>query len=235
MLRWQTAVVALLAGAELLSPTPLAVAEYEPTPEDQVGKTLKAEETDAVSVHAVRLGQRYCGDDRDYIFLYVKLGIEARNDTKENVILTRYPAVGQPGVAASPELGEVGVWETHWESADEYGTEKLSFGSRPDPKEFLVLGPGETYTTAVEAPVLVRARDAERLPAAIVEDSTHVLRAPIDWWAPFFSHSDAEIEAIRERWQRWGILVVGTSYTTWVPFVAPVIPEDTACPDLETR
>lgn len=189
-----------------------------------------AKDTDAVSITAQIVSQRYCGDEKDLVFLQLELSLDARNVTGRKLILSRHPALGQPVVAATPEHGRRGDWEVSWPSGGRYPAESPVFGAEPASRDFVVLSPQEHFSTTVTLGILVQPRWAERLPTAILEDSTHAFSASVDWWAPFVGLTNAEVVELTERWKRAGDVVVGSSRIPWTEFRAPTIPSDTRCP-----
>ena len=200
---------------------------------DDAGAISKTGPATSVDIVAELVSQRYCGwsPDDDVVSLVLTLKVQARNASGEPIILTRNPTGGPPLIAASVENGDKGVFEIEWVSWSRYGDEEQqpSFGESPDPEQFIVVEPNESYATRIETFVLVRRRTTKPEPNMIVEGSEHVLQLPTEWWAPFFSMTNAEVAELKRRWKGKGQLVVGVSRANWIGFSAPRIERVALC------
>lgn len=183
-----------------------------------------------IKVVAVGRPERFCGD-ADLAVLTLALKICAVNESRQTVILSRRPGVRQPLVAASAEMGREGHLEGWWDTDDRLAGERPPFGPQPDPREFVLLRPGQRFETKLSVSVFVRSRDQKPEPTTVVEDSRHVLSAPIDWGSPFVALSTAEMDELTARWRASGVLYAEESFTPWIPFSVPKMSDRTQCPE----
>jgi len=195
--------------------------------------TDKAAPTDAVNVEAEIVDQKYCGltPEDNVVSLVLTMELKVRNATTDDIVLTRHPSAGPPIVARTVEAGEADQTETRWVSWSRYGTQEPGhlFGDRPNPADYATVGPGKLVSTRVQTSVMVRRRNTNSEPNTITEGTHHVLKVLIEWWAPFFELTDDEVSELRRRWRGSGVLITGTSLTSWIEFSAPRVDHVELC------
>jgi hypothetical protein len=183
-----------------------------------------------IELDAQVVGICYCGEppDADVVSGLVTLGLRVRNASSKPIVLWRRPEAGSPRIARSVEDGSRGAIEFEY-NFDKFYASKRSFGVSPAPEEFAVLAPGGILSTETTATVLVSRRTDGEVPATLLEDQERAIQVPIEWVTPFAAWSENEIVEIAERWQRYGVLVAGTSMTPWLTIRLPPIETVVAC------
>lgn len=168
----------------------------------------------------------------DVMTLMVRARLTVTNTTtNKTLVIARNPTTGPPSVAQDETRGRAGILEFAWTSWSRYATTpRRRLGDRPDPATFAVLQPGESFETSIEATLPACRTDCPLKEGVIEEGSSHAIDVPIEWSAPFFDRSNAEIAKVAERWRTTGTLVVGTSSTGWLQLMAPPIQEPKVCP-----
>ena len=183
-----------------------------------------------VEVHL--LDQSYCRGDDELFVASLRFKAVFVNVLREKIILARQ--VENPltqRVAAINERGGVGELEYEFSWTPVYLTEHgQSFAAKPDSERFVVLEPGDSYETAVQAGVMVRQEGAVTLSSdAIAIGTSHYLQLNVPTW-PYVPMPTAQLEGLRERWAPYGYLATEPAMSEWVRIA---IPEDASPEDCE--
>ncbi len=187
---------------------------------NRMSRTTEGLGESSVEVAAGVVAQEYCYADAEVFTLHLRIKLRFKNASERNIILSRRPGLVFGPVAATLEAGHAGVFEDDPRPHVLYpgNTRIPTFGTRPDPEEFVVLAPGRSRQVVIWYSVPVRHSDSKPIPGT-VRKGPHVLQLNVDTWP--YPMSAGKIQLVKERWKTYGDLSTGRVTTDFFPFFVP--------------
>jgi len=175
----------------------------------------------ALKVTGKVISQAYCYGDNQVFTASMKIGLVFLNTSERPVILSR--KMNPPNVtrvAATLAAAKQENFEHQTAGTAAYGhVVEPVFGTRPDPKRFLVLAPGRSYRTEVTSGVIARFGNAGNIPGS-VKPGRHFLQLRVDTW-PYPTVGPETVQSVKRVWSAFGDLSTGEVWTNFFPFSIP--------------
>jgi hypothetical protein len=174
----------------------------------------------SLSVDLQILRQDYCHNDNELFSIFLKIRLHFINNSSTNIILSRWiknPTMVR--VAATPQLGNSGVFEDSGSYEDEFMPSTLlpSFRNVPDRGKFAVLKPRETFETTIKSVVI--GTNSGMTQKGMLAKGLHYLQLGISTWP--YSSPENQVTRLSESWSAFGRLQTGLIYSGYTPLTIP--------------
>jgi hypothetical protein len=155
---------------------------------------------------------KYCYGDAEVYSVWLRLRMKYVNRTKKNLILDKQIGKAWYSVKVARNLDALaaGKYEydpnTDWFVSDKELLPDKPNGDSPSP-DFVVLAPGETFVSEVNAAVVAQYKNPKDFPGSI-RSGVHVLQLELS-----ARNHPGEASAFAEPWRKFGELVTGVIKT----------------------
>ena len=186
-----------------------------------------------VKTHVIH--QRFCAGSPDETLgmLQLTLEIELRNAGEQHLILSRQAAGGDNRVATSLSeaarehyVGGIASGLIVDDEASLRLVPRVIEGRAPDPRQFLVLRPGEAHLFEITTSVPASLRSAGAVQAFIPVGADYFVNVDVSFWP--FRLDGGKADRLTKQWSRIGDLVFATA-TGLIPVHVPDFPAAEVC------
>jgi len=167
----------------------------------------------------VLISEQYCYGDAEVFAVWLRLSVKYTNHTNRKVILDRGIGKAWYGIKVARNLEDLsaGKYEYNpnidWTESNE---EKLKSDSPS--RSFIVLAPGETFQSEINASVVAQYENSKNFAGAI-KPGSHVLQLDLSAWG----HAE-DASMFAKSWRKFGDLVTGVVRTAPLEIKVPLAP-----------
>jgi hypothetical protein len=194
-----------------------------------LGVPRSAKEEQPLEAIPELVGTRYCYGDAEVYSVWFKLRLKYVNRTHKTLILDREIGKAWYGEKVAKNLDDLitGKYEYN-PNIDWFFSDKAKLPDKPKSNsldsDFVVLAPGETFVSEINASVAAQYENPKKF-AGSIRPGVHFLQLELSAW----NHS-GDASAVAESWRKFGELVMGVVKTQPLEIRIPSEPKvEQAC------
>jgi hypothetical protein len=170
------------------------------------------------------IGTRYCYGDAEVYSVWLKLRMKYVNRTHKTLILDKEIGKAWYGEKVARNLDELAAGKYEYNpNMDWFFSDKDKLPDKPNSdlpsSDFVVLAPGETFVSEINAAVVAQYENPKNF-AGSIRSGVHILQLELSAW-----NHPGESAVFAESWRKFGELVTGMIKTEPLELRIPLDPK----------